>query len=162
MANPPQNARSGSWLRFRYDEDIDSINDTRSVLLVVTALITTVTFQAGVTPPGGVWQDDKDGHKAGRAIYSSQKGPFFGFLVCNTLAFSTSTLVLACLTYKFPFFIELWAAIGAMFGTYTAAIFAVAPDESVKFRYLVATSAMPFAIRILAEIYKWFIRRRKL
>jgi hypothetical protein len=33
-------------------------NDTRNVLLVVAALLVTVTFQATLSPPGGVWQDD--------------------------------------------------------------------------------------------------------
>ncbi|KAL8500473.1 hypothetical protein ACS0TY_020177 [Phlomoides rotata] len=102
MATQPQTqrVRRSSVFRFGYDEGIDSTNDARNVLLIVTALITTVTFQAGVTPPGGVWQENKDGHKAGRAIYSSQKGPFYAFLVCYTLAFSTSTLVLVSLTYN--------------------------------------------------------------
>ncbi|KAL8500475.1 hypothetical protein ACS0TY_020178 [Phlomoides rotata] len=161
MANPPQNVRRGSWLRFKYDEDVDSMNDTRNVLLVVTALITSVTFQAGVTPPGGVWQDDRDGHKAGRAIYSSQEGPFYAFLVCNTLAFSTSILVLTSLTYTFPFYIELWGAIAGMFATYAAAIFAVVTEESVNFRYVLGTAAVPFCIRILLETCKWLMRKRK-
>jgi hypothetical protein len=33
-------------------------NDTRNILLVVAALLVTVTFQATVSPPGGVWQDN--------------------------------------------------------------------------------------------------------
>ena len=33
-------------------------NDTRNILLVVAALLVTVTFQATVSPPGGFWQDN--------------------------------------------------------------------------------------------------------
>ncbi|GLT66405.1 hypothetical protein SLA2020_387700 [Shorea laevis] len=33
-------------------------NDTRNILLVVAALLVTITFQIAVNPPGGVWQDD--------------------------------------------------------------------------------------------------------
>ncbi|KAE8038548.1 hypothetical protein FH972_011047 [Carpinus fangiana] len=47
-------------------------NDMRSVILVAVALIAAATFQAGVSPPGGVWQDNNDGHVPGRAVYSSQ------------------------------------------------------------------------------------------
>ncbi|XP_062145776.1 ankyrin repeat-containing protein BDA1-like [Alnus glutinosa] len=48
-------------------------NDMRNVLLVVAALLFTVSFQAAITPPGGVWGEDKirSGsyvHLAGTAI----------------------------------------------------------------------------------------------
>ncbi|XP_075655817.1 ankyrin repeat-containing protein BDA1-like [Castanea sativa] len=33
-------------------------SDMRNVLLVVAALLVTVTYQAALSPPGGVWQDD--------------------------------------------------------------------------------------------------------
>ncbi|KAK9999784.1 hypothetical protein SO802_019387 [Lithocarpus litseifolius] len=33
-------------------------DDRRSALLVVAALLVTVTYQAVITPPGGLWQDD--------------------------------------------------------------------------------------------------------
>ncbi|KAJ6400279.1 hypothetical protein OIU84_015850 [Salix udensis] len=58
---------------FRYDKNRHTPDDARNVLLVVVSLIAAVTFQAGVNPPGGVWQD---GDHAGRAIYASQKVPF--------------------------------------------------------------------------------------
>ena len=33
-------------------------DERRSALLVVAALLVTVTYQAAITPPGGLWQDD--------------------------------------------------------------------------------------------------------
>lgn len=37
--------------------------DERNILLVVVTLIAAVTFQAGVNPPGGVWQEKGCAHK---------------------------------------------------------------------------------------------------
>ncbi|GMP79849.1 hypothetical protein CsSME_00035201 [Camellia sinensis var. sinensis] len=37
----------------------------RDILMVVVAyVVAAMTFDAAENPPGGVWQDDKDGHKA--------------------------------------------------------------------------------------------------
>ena len=165
---------------------------TRDHLLVVVTLIAAVTFQAGVNPPGGVWQDDEcknpisnttsiaavnfqseaippnsdqqDNknnckHKAGTAIYASQKVAFYVFLVSNTVALSTSVHVIMCLTYKMPFRLELWFATASMLATYASAIFAVTPHYSHKFRYVLIAAIVPyvvFAVRCLIKIFKTF------
>ena len=104
MTNPPgETAGSWRWFKcFQYDKTQDKPGETRNVLLIVTALITAVTFQAGVNPPGGVWQDSDGGHTAGRAIYAAHQTPFYVFLISNTLALSSAILVIICLTYRQP------------------------------------------------------------
>ncbi|XP_071932928.1 uncharacterized protein [Coffea arabica] len=151
---PDGGSSKGGWFRFRYDENQETPTDTRNVLLIVVALIAAVTFQAGVNPPGGVWQDDAGGHRAGRAIYADQKQAFYVFLIANTFALSTAILVIISLTYKFPFHLELWFATLSMFATYASAIFAIAPDESVRFRYVLSAAAVPFGIQALKKLYK--------
>ncbi|KAG4115397.1 hypothetical protein ERO13_D12G101200v2 [Gossypium hirsutum] len=152
-----------SWYkRFQYDEDVDKPGDVRNILLIVATLIASVTFQAGVTPPGGVWQDDKDGHRAGQAIYAC-KSPtaYFVFLLANTIACSTSVLVIISLTCRFPFQLEIIIATISMIVTYGSAIFAVTPNGLVKFRLIMFAAGVPFIIRGLIQLFNVIFRSNK-
>lgn len=153
MAERSKNNRK-SWFRyFQYDEGRESPDDARNVLLIVAGLIAAVTFQAGVNPLGGVWQDNENGHSAGRGIYSNQTREFYIFLISNTVALSTSILILISLTYRFPFHFEIMLATASMVVTYASAIFAVTADDLVKFRYILAAAVAPFAMRCLLQMW---------
>ncbi|KAF3659558.1 putative 17.3 kDa class II heat shock protein-like [Capsicum annuum] len=52
--NPPS---QGDWL-----------SKKRETIMVVASLTATMAFQAGVNPPGGVWQENGTSHKAGEAV----------------------------------------------------------------------------------------------
>lgn len=79
------------------------------------------------------------------------KREFYIFLISNTVALSTSILILISLTYRFPFHFEIMLATASVVVTYASAIFAVTPDDLVKFRYILAAAAAPFAIRCLLQ-----------
>ncbi|XP_050238481.1 uncharacterized protein LOC126687973 [Mercurialis annua] len=144
-----------SWFRyFQYDEQRDSPAEVRNILLIIVALIAAATFQAGVNPPGGLWQDNGNGHVAGTAIFATERHAYYVFLISNTLAFSTSILVLLSLTYKFPFHFEIWIATTSMIVTYGSAVFAVTPHhQHVHFRYLLFTAAVPFMTRAFIQMF---------
>ncbi|XP_050282549.1 uncharacterized protein LOC126723265 [Quercus robur] len=147
--------KSKSWfINFQYNPKKDQAGDVRNILLIVATLIAAVTFQAGVNPPGGVWQDNTKGHVAGKAIYASREVEFYVFLICNTVALSTSVLVIMSLTYKFPFHLEVFVATASMLGTYASAIFAVTPGDFFKYRYILIAAALPFVLRVLIYIVK--------
>ncbi|KAI4354659.1 hypothetical protein L6164_003506 [Bauhinia variegata] len=144
---------------FEFDEENETPTEIRNILLIIFTLIAAVTFQAGVNPPGGVWQDDDRGRIPGTAIYASQKNFYYLFLIANTLAFSYAILVILSLVHKFPFHYELWVATMSMAITYVSAIFAVTPREAVKFRFVLITLVVPFIIRLVIHAFNVCCRK---
>ncbi|KAG6649941.1 hypothetical protein CIPAW_06G009000 [Carya illinoinensis] len=142
------------WLGDGRNKGPTNDSNTRNLILVAAALIAAVTFQAGVTPPRGVWQDDdKAGHVAGISIFSSRRVPYYFFLIFNTLAFSFSTFLLLSLTFGYRFFLEVLVATFAMAGTFAAAIFCVTPYEPKWFRLISMVAAVPYILRGLVYYF---------
>ncbi|KAH7835698.1 hypothetical protein Vadar_028909 [Vaccinium darrowii] len=71
------------------------MTDRNNTFIIVASLIATMAFQAGVNPPGGVWQDDSAEHQAGKAILA-YKNPdwYFSFILVNTIGFLSSLSVI--------------------------------------------------------------------
>ena len=96
-------------------------DDKSNALLVVAALLVTVTYQAAITPPGGLWQDDLFGlntrdtffhseyyllklnttaaHIAGSAIATASE--LFLFFFFNSLIFVLSNVIMVVLVPPF-------------------------------------------------------------
>ncbi|KAJ4708988.1 Ankyrin repeat family protein, partial [Melia azedarach] len=102
----------------------DWLKEKRSALMVVASLIGTVAFQAGVSPPGGVWQDD-NGHKAGSPILADNNRYFYNiFFTLNSIGFVASLSIILLLISGLPWFkrkfftwilmVIMWIAITAM------------------------------------------------
>jgi len=69
-------------------------NDMRNVLLVVAALLFTVSFQAAISPPGGVWQDNENDHDAGTAIVQNPLYEILGGLNATSFFVTAFTIFL--------------------------------------------------------------------
>ncbi|KAF7123676.1 hypothetical protein RHSIM_Rhsim12G0049500 [Rhododendron simsii] len=117
--------------------DPTEIAEKRNGIIVAAVLMATLAFQAGVAPPGGVWADNKDGHKSGKAVMASNYPLLYLFFLCfNLVGFisSVGTLVLIMTDLPFkPGRYLLWtsitkiATISSIAIAYFISIFAVSP-----------------------------------
>ncbi|XXG58051.1 hypothetical protein AAC387_Pa04g0458 [Persea americana] len=74
----PASAEKNNVIKKLKDRNGDSpisVTPLQQALMVVAALILTITFQTGLTPPGGFWSDsngtNKTDHTAGKAIQNT-------------------------------------------------------------------------------------------
>ncbi|KAF8673333.1 hypothetical protein HU200_048892 [Digitaria exilis] len=76
-------------------EDDDGLRTARSLVLLLATLAATVTYQAGLNPPGGLWPDDRDGHKGGDPILLAKHATRYRvFFYCNSTALAASLVVI--------------------------------------------------------------------
>jgi uncharacterized membrane protein YfcA len=70
----------------------------RKDLMLIATLAVTVTYQAGLLPPGGVWPDDRDNHSAGDPIlHDTNLTRYRVFFYCNATAFMASMVMVILL-----------------------------------------------------------------
>jgi hypothetical protein len=73
----------------------------RKYLMLLAILAAAITYQAGLAPPGGFWQDNQAGHIAGDVVLRvSYPKRYHVFFYCNTTAFGASLIVLILLLVK--------------------------------------------------------------
>ena len=63
--------------------------------MLVSILVASVTYQAGLNPPGGVWPESIDGHAAGGPVLQdSNKRRYNFFFYSNSVSFQAAILVI--------------------------------------------------------------------
>ncbi|VAI73104.1 unnamed protein product [Triticum turgidum subsp. durum] len=73
----------------------------RKYLVLLGVLAVGVTYNAGLTPPGGSWTLNKDGHDAGDPVmHDGFSGRYEVFFYCNAAAFAASLVLIILLLSK--------------------------------------------------------------
>ncbi|GMJ07601.1 hypothetical protein HRI_004429300 [Hibiscus trionum] len=147
----PLLARDGhQWVEKTFKKE-DWLTRKRDSLMVVASLMATMSFQTGLTPPGGLWQDgliqapqgnnnNTDGsYEAGTSITAYRNQSYYGqYLAANTISFIASMsiilLLITGLPFKRRFFmwiltVIMWVAISAMAYTYRISLLVFTPKS---------------------------------
>ncbi|KAI5647533.1 hypothetical protein M9H77_33538 [Catharanthus roseus] len=153
---------------FKYDKLRDSPSEVRTTLLVLSVLIATATYQAVLSPPGGIWQDDYSpsnstnngttysrAHIAGQAVMGTNNMVSFGlFLIFNSIGFFMSLHMINFLTIGFPLQIELQVSIIALAATYDTCMTALTPVRSLSISYTIISVLLPIFITISTKVIR--------
>ncbi|KAL6644035.1 hypothetical protein ACP70R_018801 [Stipagrostis hirtigluma subsp. patula] len=71
------------------------LGKARSLVLLLATLAATVTYQAGLDPPGGIWLSTGNGHTAGDPVLlTSHPRRYKAFFYCNSVAFVASLVAI--------------------------------------------------------------------
>lgn len=150
-------------------------NDSRSAILVVAILIVTATYQTGLSPPGGYWQEnspestqdnDNDNvvHEAGQMTMSFNKA--LSFFIINEIAFFSSLYVIMNLIIGLPMWIVLYGSTVALGFANYASFSHILPNPNSPFGEI-ALSLLSFAYPMIIgfilfpPFLEFFINRRR-
>lgn len=97
--NKSQNIKEEEDRSQKIKEKEDRLQKRRDVLLLLSVLGTTLAYQAGLTPPGGFWEDDnKSGHRAGFPVLQDKYPLRYKiFYYCNAASFMASVALIVLL-----------------------------------------------------------------
>lgn len=80
------------------DNTFFNLFEMKDTILLVASLIAGTSFQTAVNPPGGFWQDNSNGHRAGEAILATTSPKLYSYIMStNTYTYLISMLMMCCI-----------------------------------------------------------------
>ncbi|KAI5647527.1 hypothetical protein M9H77_33532 [Catharanthus roseus] len=156
----PKSERLTKYFRFRPEEEPRF--EVRNTLLVVASLITTATYQAALSPPGGLWEDSSHGYPAGTSIMAANKlASYVMFVFFNSVGFFLSLFMIIALTGGFPMRIVLALALQSLIITYDASMAAIAPNRIVTWIFYGISVVLPIIAGLAIETMKVKFEEKK-
>ncbi|VAI21014.1 unnamed protein product [Triticum turgidum subsp. durum] len=96
----PLSLRTGYQRAMVSDQEMDK-HTKRRCLMLLGVLTASMTYQAGLVPPGGTWVDSRSGHRAGDPIMRNVHLPRYqAFFYCNATSFAASVILIVLLMHR--------------------------------------------------------------
>ncbi|KAH6795132.1 hypothetical protein C2S52_005609 [Perilla frutescens var. hirtella] len=158
-------------LRLSDDTKLELLPRMSESTMVVVVLIATMAFQAAVSPPGGVWQDDSSTHKAGEAVMASTHPTLYKhFVRANTTAFVTSLITITLLStgltsahlrlLSFAMY-GMWMSLTSIAVSYGASVVVITPNtETLSFGLVIGAIAAS-SLTIFLLLFVWVLTHKK-
>ncbi|XP_073308553.1 uncharacterized protein [Primulina huaijiensis] len=171
-----QRLRSTSERLFEYlkfNKQNESSGKVRATLLVLAVLISTATYQAVLSPPGGVWQEDfwpisnstvkqPPRHSAGKAVMGTKNPLAYGiFLLFNSMGFFMSLQIIYCLTSGIPMELEIRVSLFALTVTYDTCMTSIAPGGTISLFFVVISVVLPLIMPISTLVVRDYGKGRR-
>ena len=77
----------------------EQVNKAREFIQLLAVLASTITYQAGLDPPGGLWLESGEGHTVGDSILlTTHPIRYKAFFYSNSVAFVASLVIIIMLS----------------------------------------------------------------
>ncbi|KAE8099785.1 hypothetical protein FH972_017739 [Carpinus fangiana] len=127
-----------------------STTETRNALLVVAVLIATLTYQAILSPPNGLYI----GIDYTAANISAHLQEFLPFMIPNTIGFFASLAVINLVISEFPLKALLGIAVRCMASSYICGFFLIGPTSINASRWGLTTIGIIVSLDVIRFSYR--------
>ncbi|OWM86545.1 hypothetical protein CDL15_Pgr015580 [Punica granatum] len=148
------------------------LEEKKSALMVVASLIATMAFQASISPPGGVWEQDGSYHQGSAEEIRYYAGTsrmayswplvYLIFIIVNTIGFVAAMSIILLLISGIPllmrrafmwvYMVIMWVAVSSVSLVYTTSLSTVTPtayENNIVIRLLAILQIWSFLMLLL-------------